>query len=82
MFKIMPLPNMEGFHDLISRCQGDVLLHLPDGASCSLKKDTVAIQLLQIASHEKSWLNLQLTNQQDFPLFLNYMMAAAPSKKR
>lgn len=77
MLKVMLIPDMEKFLEKVQNCRGDVLLHLPDGSVCNLKKDNTALQMLKMLKNNKNELDISLTDPRDYPVFLNYMMCAA-----
>ena len=77
MLKIMLISDMEKFLEKVQSCQGDVLLHLPDGTVCNLKEDHTAIQMLKMMQLDGKGLNLSLTDVRDYPIMVNYMMNAA-----
>ena len=77
MLKIMLISDMEKFLEKVNSCQGDVLLHLPDGTVCNLKEDHTALQMLRMMKINGKGLNLTLTDVRDFPIMMNYMMSAA-----
>ena len=77
MLRIMLISDMEKFLEKVQSCQGDVLLHLPDGTVCNLKEDHSAIQMLKMMQLDGKGLNLSLTDVRDYPIMVNYMMNAA-----
>ena len=77
MLRIMLISDMETFLEKVQSCQGDVLLHLPDGTVCNLKEDHTAIQMLKMMQLDGKGLNLSLTDVRDYPIMVNYMMNAA-----
>ncbi|MDY5220870.1 MAG: hypothetical protein ACI4O8_11830 [Aristaeellaceae bacterium] len=77
MLRIMLISDMEKFLEKVQSCQGDVLLHLPDGTVCNLKEDHTAIQMLKMMQLDGKGLNLSLTDVRDYPIMVNYMMNAA-----
>ena len=77
MLRIMLISDMEKFLEKVQSCQGDVLLHLPDGTVCNLKEDHTALQMLRMMKLNGKGLNLTLTDVRDFPIMMNYMMSAA-----
>lgn len=77
MLKLMLIPDMEKFSDKIRNCYGEVLLHLPDGSTCDLKKDHTAMQMLKMLKNDTNELDISLTDPRDYPVFLNFMMRAA-----
>lgn len=77
MLKVMLIPDVERFLEKVQDCRGDVLLHLPDGSACDLKKDHTAAQMLKMLKNDANELNISLTDPRDYPIFLRYMMCAA-----
>ena len=76
MFQMMTIPNTERFLRIVEESRGDVVLHLPDDTSCSLKDSAVARQLLRVSRPGRSGLRLSLSDPADFPAFLKYMLEA------
>ena len=77
MLKILLVPNTDKFLEKVNSCNGDVVLHLPDKSTCSLKNDRVATQMLRMMDVNKNGLTLSLTDPADMPIMLNYMVNAA-----
>lgn len=77
MLKILMIPNTERFLEKVNSCNGDVVLHLPDESTCSLKNNHIATQMLRLMDVNKNGLTLSLTDPADVPLMLNYMVNAA-----
>ncbi len=77
MIKIMLISNMEDFLEKVQNCHGDVLLHLPDGTTCSLKNDHTALQILKLLHSSNEALNISLTDVRDYGSIISYMMDAA-----
>ena len=77
MLKLMLIPDVEKFIEKIQDCRGEVLLHLPDGSSCDLKQDHIALQMLKMLKNDGNELNISLTDPRDYPIFLRFMMCAA-----
>jgi len=77
MLKILLLPNADTFLEKVNSCAGDVVLHLPDQSTCSLKNDRIAAQMLRMMDVNKNGLTLSLTNPSDYSIMLNYMVNAA-----
>ena len=77
MLKILLVPDTDKFLEMVNRCSGDVVLHLPDKSTCSLKNDRVATQMLRMMDINKNGLTLSLTDPADMPIMLNYMVNAA-----
>lgn len=77
MLKILLIPNTDRFLEKVNSCSGDVVLHLPDQSTCSLKNDRIAAQMLRMMDVNKNGLTLSLTNPSDYSIMLNYMVGAA-----
>lgn len=77
MLKILMIPNTDKFLEKVNSCNGDVVLHLPDKSTCSLKNNHIATQMLRLMDVNKNGLTLSLTDPADVPLMLNYMVNAA-----
>lgn len=75
MFSMKGIPNMERFLRVVEASRGDVLLHLPSGLICNLKRDPVAMELLRVAPFSGS-LQVSLSDKADFPAFLQYLLEA------
>ena len=76
MLTLMEIPDVEKFLDLAANSGGDVLLHLPDGSLCDLKRNCVARQLLRVLGSGRGGLRLTLSSRDDIPAFLDYMLQA------
>ena len=77
MLKILLIPDTDRFLEKVNSCCGDVILHLPDNSTCSLKNDHIAKQMIKMMDLSKDGLRLSLTDPKDFPIMLNYMVNAA-----
>ena len=77
MIKIMMISDMDRFLEKVEHCYGDVLLHLPDGTTCSLKNDHTALQILKMLNSTHETLNISLTDVRDYSAIINFMMDAA-----
>jgi len=77
MLKVMLIPDMEKFLEKVRNCRGEVLLHLPDGSTCDLKRDNTAAQMLKMLKNNENSLDISLTDPRDYPVFINFMMHAA-----
>lgn len=77
MFKILLMPNTEKFLSLVKQSCGDVLLHLPDGSQCSLKRDHTARQMLRAMQLGRDGISISLSNPNDTVMFLRYMAETA-----
>lgn len=75
MFQMMTIPNTERFLRIVEESRGDVVLHLPDDTSCSLKDSAVARQLLRVSRPGRSGLRLSLS---DPALLELYALRPAP----
>ncbi len=76
MFKILTMPNTEKFLSLVKQSCGDVLLHLPDGTQCSLKRDHTARQMFRTMQPGRDGISISFSNPGDTPTFLRYLMEA------
>lgn len=77
MLKILMIPNTDKFLEKVNSCNGDVVLHLPDESTCSLKNNHIATQMLRLMDVNKNGLTLSLTDPADVSIMLNYMVNAA-----
>lgn len=77
MIQLMYIKNMEKFAEALEKCQGNVLLHLPDNTTCDLKSNPAAAQMLQLLPSGYNDLRLSLSDSRDSSVFMRYMMAAA-----
>ena len=77
MLKILMIPNTDKFLEKVNSCNGDVVLHLPDESTCSLKNNHIATQMLRLMDVNKNGLTLSLTDPADMSIMLNYMVNAA-----
>ena len=58
MLKILLIPDADRFLEKVKTCSGDVILHLPDNSTCSLKSDHVAAQMIKMMDLSKDGLRL------------------------
>lgn len=77
MFTFLMIPNAERFLHIVERSCGEVLLHLPDGGRCDLKRDPVARQMLRTFRPGREGLQISLSDRSDAPAFFRYMQEAA-----
>lgn len=75
MFSVKMIPDMDRFLQVVEGSRGDVLLHLPSGLTCNLKRDPVAMELLRTLPSAKD-LQISLSDGTDFPVFLQYLLGA------
>ncbi|MCI8597562.1 MAG: hypothetical protein HFJ10_03840 [Lachnospiraceae bacterium] len=80
MMKLKSLIITEKFYTTLDRCQGTVLLCLPDNTTYNLKNDCTTLQLLKMADFGRRRFDVLLTDSKDFSLFLTYMLEAVPSQ--
>ncbi|MDY3690381.1 MAG: hypothetical protein SO072_00260 [Dysosmobacter sp.] len=76
MLTMTLLPDREEFLELVDRSRGGVLLQLPDQTTCDLKHDPAARQMLRLLEPGPEGITLRLTNPEDLPAYLHYMMEA------
>lgn len=77
MIRFTYIENMEKFAEAVKKCQGSVLLHLPDNTTCDLKTDPVANQMLKLLPSGYNDLCLSFSNAHDSSTLMKYMMVAA-----
>ncbi len=73
------IPDTEKFINMVEKSQGDVIVHLPNGSQVNLKQNHTAKQLFQIMHPGQSGLNISLSDSDDVPVFLRYMMEGMAS---
>ena len=76
MLRMMMMPDKDRFLDIVDHSRGDVLLCLPDHTDCDLKTDPVARQMLRMLEPAAEGVTLRLTDPEDLPAYLRYMMEA------
>lgn len=76
MLKINVIPNMERFLDLVARSRGKVLIHLPDNTQFDLKEDSAVRQLFQTMLPGQDGVRISLSDPDDVPAFISYMIGA------
>ncbi len=81
MFKIMMMPDAEDFLNVVEHSRGQVMLHLPDGTRCDLKRDHTARQLLRAMRPSRDGLCVSLSDARDAPAFLDYMIGSARPRR-
>ncbi len=77
MFQILMLPDADNFLNVVAHSRGQVLLHLPDGVRCDLKKDHTARQMLLAMRPRQEGLRISLSDARDVPAFLDFMIGSA-----
>lgn len=77
MLTFTVLPDREKFLSLARHSRGAVLLHLPDGSVCDLRRDNTARQLLLTMAPGQGGLRVSLADRGDIPAFIRYMQEAA-----
>ena len=82
MLTITLLPDREGFLDLVDRSRGSVLLQLPDRSTCDLKRDPTARQMLRLLEPGAEGIRLRLSDPEDLPAYLRYMMESARKEEK
>lgn len=68
------IPDPEKFLRLVQRSRGNVMLRLPDGGQTDLKESHEARQLLRMLRPGQAGLRISLSDPEDVPDFLRYMM--------
>ena len=68
------IPDTEKFINMVEKSRGDVIVNLPNGSQINLKQNHTAKQLFQIMNPGHSGLNISLSDSDDVPVFLRYMM--------
>lgn len=77
MITVMMIPNAEKFLNVVANSCGKVLLHLPNGGQCDLKRDRFAKELLRTMRPGEEGLQISLSNPDDTLAFLRYMQEAS-----
>ena len=77
MLTVNKLPDMDHFLSMVDRCQGSVMLHLPNGELCDLKHSSTGRQLLSMMKQPSHPLSLSFSCVQDSSQFLQYLTQAA-----
>ena len=77
MLKIKCISNVDHYMRFVESSKGDVFLHLPGYEKFNLKKSEETAKLLPLLKPETSGLSISLSDNRDFPLFLQYMLEAA-----
>lgn len=68
------IPDPERFLHLVEKSRGNVMLRLPDGGQVNLKGNYEAQQLFRMISPGQVGLDISLSDSEDVPAFLQYMM--------
>lgn len=71
---IFHIPDPERFLHLAEKSRGSVMLHLPDGSQVDLRENHDARQLLRMLQPGRAGLRISLSDSEDAPDFLRYMM--------
>ena len=68
--------DKERFMRQLSASHGSVLLHLDNGKTCDLKKDSAATELFQMMDAPSKGFDISVTDPADVTGFLHYMLEA------
>ena len=68
------IPDPERLLHLVEKSRGNVMLRLPDGGQTDLKESHEARQLLRMLRPGQAGLRISLSDPEDVPDFLRYMM--------
>ena len=68
--------DKDRFMQQVAASHGSVLLHLNNGETCDLKKDTAATELLQMMGAPAKGFDISVTDPADVTGFLHYMLEA------
>lgn len=68
--------DKDRFMQQVAASRGSVLLHLNNGDTCDLKKDTAAAELLQMMDAPARGFDISVTDPADVSGFLHYMLEA------
>ena len=64
------------FMQQVAASRGSVILHLDNGKTCDLKKDTAATELFQMMNAPANGFDITVTDPADVSGFLRYMLEA------
>lgn len=64
------------FMQQVAASRGSVILHLDNGKTCDLKKDTTATELFQMMNAPANGFDITVTDPADVSGFLRYMLEA------
>ena len=74
--------DKDRFMQQVAASRGSVLLHLANGETCDLKKDTTACSMLQMMdTAPKKGFDLTVTDPADVTGFLRYMLEAGRTER-
>ena len=74
--------DKDRFMQQVAASRGSVLLHLANGETCDLKKDTTARSMLQMMdTAPKKGFDLTVTDPADVTGFLRYMLEAGRTER-
>ena len=73
---ILVVSDTEKLIRTVERSRGRVLLRLPDGTFCDLKKENAHMEYLKREADKCRGVELDLSDQADRLVFLKYMMEA------
>lgn len=76
MFTFTNIPNMDAFLKVVEESRGQVQLHLPNQSVCELKGSDLSQQISRSLRSAGVPLRISLSDPQDTPSFLRYMMEA------
>ena len=73
--------DKDRFMRQVAASKGSVYLHLDNGATCDLKQDTTATELLQMMDAPAKGIAISVADPADIHGFLNYMLEAGRRDK-
>ena len=74
--------DKDRFMQQVAASRGSVLLHLANGETCDLKKDTTARSMLQMMdTAPKKGFDITVTDPTDVTGFLRYMLEAGRTER-
>ena len=68
--------DKDRFMQQVAASRGSVILHLDNGKTCDLKKDTAATELFQMMNAPANGFDITVTDPADVSGFLRYMLEA------
>ena len=68
--------DKDRFMQQVAASRGSVLLHLANGETCDLKKDSAATELFQMMDAPSKGFDISVTDPADVTGFLRYMLEA------
>ena len=73
--------DKDRFMQQVAASRGSVILHLDNGKTCDLKKDSAATELFQMMNAPAKGFDISVSDPSDVTGFLHYMLEAGRKER-